>query len=533
MTPKRRTIAWMVVALAAAPWACGDDSVTRPDAPQETPAPVLISRAGIAVPKSQMNGLLAQVTREIAVALADPAVRSMVYQQLHASPYREHKLHFGTFLRGDATTLLSGMAGVRNATLSPARSAGAVAASVAVLATLDSIVDLEFYMPVKEHYAAWDGGERLIVASALDDDGSTPVGFDLTGRQVRLSADKPPATPTLVVVPVETDFSRIPSATAPDQVDAATMDIMGVHMTRSVIYNDHEGWPNGNPEFEVHLFQTDVDLEYIDNICAGERREAPYTYNTQETQDWSGDVVLATEGRMAMSPNNQFHIWEDDSDPCTLTGGRPPKIDNFTFSDFSNAASGLIGITTTSIENVAMVKAILTVVPAAYNFFVDASDDEVGVITLAAGCWPASGPAHFKIMTAGNSSTQAGWATLDFRFASAQRDPLCPFSVALNGPVSPTENTDATWDAITYYGTAPFTFSWYRNGVLVGTGPSYSQNVGNVDFELRLEGTDAGGATDSYGISVDVQPAQPECIPNPPEVECPVQSKGRAPRRTP
>ena len=117
-----------------------------------------------------------------------PAGGAQVYTELHASPYREHKLHFGTFLRGSAKPLLAAMAAARSAAPDAGVSGGAALTSDAVLATLDSIVDLEFYMPVKEHFVTWTGGRDLIVASALRDDGRVPFGFDLTGQPVALSA---------------------------------------------------------------------------------------------------------------------------------------------------------------------------------------------------------------------------------------------------------------------------------------------------------------------------------------------------------
>jgi hypothetical protein len=536
MTRKRRAVTWTTVALAAVLWACSTDSATRPKAPEETVDRVVMSRGGFPVPESRMRGLLAKVTRELAIALADPTVRAMVYKDLHASPYREHKLHFGTFLRGDAHALLSGMAAARSGAPGAALTPSATVTTASVLATLDTIVDLEFYMPVREHYAAWDGGEILIVASALDDDGSIPVGFDLAGRPVTLSASEPPTTPALVVVPVETDFSRIPSPVASSRVNAADPSIAGVHMTRSVIYADHEGWPNGNPEFEVHLFQVDVDLEYNDMECVGELRAEPYTYNTQETQDWSGDVVLATEGRIALSPQNQFQVWEDDGwgssyDPCTQNGGKPPRADGNKITEYLNWASAYLGVVAgaSSGDPVATVRALLNYVPAAYAYLADDGDDEVGVLAFTGGCWPETGPVTFQIFTSAQGHAETGWATIDLRFASAARDPLCPFAVGISGNFSPPENTNQVYSAYTMYGRPPYSFQWYRDGSLVGTGSSYATEMGTSGFNLVLTGTDALGATSSSLQSVN--PAPPP--PPPPPCENPPCMDQTAPTRRP
>ena len=101
----------------------------------------------------------------------------MVYTRLHASPYPEHKVHFRTFLQGDGRGLLEAIAQRRH-----------VLPQV-VLATLDSLVDFEFYMPVKEHWRAWDGGGTLLVADDLsDDDPVLPKAFDLAGDAVAIES---------------------------------------------------------------------------------------------------------------------------------------------------------------------------------------------------------------------------------------------------------------------------------------------------------------------------------------------------------
>ena len=521
MTPRRRKLTWTGVALAAVLSACGDNSVTRPEVPEQ--ADVVVSRSGIAVPEPQMRRLLANVTREVAIALADPAVRAQVYRDLHASPYREHKLHFNTFLRSDAPSLLSAMAAARSAAFGAAPAPRVATPKEQVLATLDSIVDLEFYMPVKTHFAAWDGSANLLVATALRDDGRAPDGFDLAGRPVPLTAAEPPATPTLVVVPVETDFSAV-TPLAPAGVDAATTDIAGVYMTRAVMYHDHEGWPNGNPEFEVHLFQTDVDMEYIDQICAGQQQVPPYQWNTQETQNWTGEVLLATEGRLALSPNNQFQMWEDDSQACAPgTAGRPPRADNLTISEMTSWASAFLGIVATATGNIVdIVKFLLNAVPAAFNFYVDASDDPVGVLTLANGCWPASGPVNFRIYASSNGHPETGWVTLDFRFGGT-REPLCPppppppppppLGVTISGPSDVQPYSNCLFMAIASGGTEPYTFAWTADGVPVGDGsPGYRHSAGTTLFNLMVVVTDGAGGQASSETSATVSQSAPECL---------------------
>ncbi|HEV8713615.1 MAG TPA: hypothetical protein VGX03_12405 [Candidatus Binatia bacterium] len=492
--------------------ACTDSTVTKPaepGAPTQTDV-ALLSRGGFRVQELRMRELLRQVTLEAAVALADAQLRAEVFAALHSSPYREHKLHFASLLRGDGRHLLSAIASHR-AALSAAVTPRGQSAQEAVLATLDSIVDLEFYMPVKDHFAAWEGGSNLIVASSLRDDGRVPDGFDLAGRAVTLSAAYPPATPALVLVPVETDFSRVTPA-APSGVDAVSANIAGIYMTRAVIYSDYEGWPNGNPEFEVHLFQTDVDMEYIDQVCAGEHQGAPYQWNTQETQDWSGEVLVATEGRLALSPNNQFQMWEDDADYCTATTGMPPRGAGDPRTELMNWASAVLGIVASG-GTVSTVQAIFNAIPA-YYALLDDGDDEVGVITLPGACYPtAPGPINFRINSSASGHPETGWVTLEYRFGGTG-EPLCPLSVWIDGESFVYAGSVATWTAQPANGTPAYAYQWYVNGSPTGTGQSYSEQVGGVDFELSVTVTDAVGTTASAAISVTVSSCPP------PQISC-------------
>ena len=347
-----------------------------------------------------------------------------------------------------------------------------------------------------------------------------PFGFDLTGQPVALSAAEPPPTPTLVLVPVETDFSRIP-APPPANVNAAMSTIPGVYMTREVVYDDHEGWPNGAPEFEVHLFQTDVDMEYIDVICAGEAQTPPYQYNTEETQDWSGEVLLATEGRLALSPNNQFQVWEDDTGACTATGGRPPDTQSATVSQYANWASAVLNVATSN-NTVSLIKAIVNFIPATYTFagaFFE--DDEVGTLTLATGCWPSSpGPVMFSIISSESGHPTTGWVLLDYRFGGA-RDPICPppppppppsVSVTISGPSPVPAYASCPYIGGASGGADPYSYSWSVDGAPAGDGSNliYYSNSG-TSFTVTLTVTDANGLSGSTAMSVSVDPNLTSC----------------------
>ncbi len=510
MTTRRRELTWTAVALAAVLWACADDGVTRPEAPQQAAAPVLLSRAGIPVPEPRMHELLERITREVAVALADPAVRDMVYKQLQASPYREHKLDFGAFLRSGTRPLLTSMAAARSAESGPAQSPGATVTTDAVLATLDSIIDLEFYMPVPTHWAAWRGDAHLLVAGALHDR-AVPIGFDLAGRPVPLSADQPPDVPTLVVVRKETDFSS-PSAlarAAPARV--TTVDPPGVYMVASYIadHGQYEGWTAGAPEFEVHAFVQNSVGTFVDVQCAGNEQSYPLQYD-QNDDYWSGRVLAILEEGIGLH-QVEFQVWEDDYQACTWNGGRPPHTTDNTAHDLENLAAKIFQAYIDS--GIKKVASILMVVPGLLDLgFALNHDDPVGVFSLTGpqnGCFPVNGPATFDIKRPSDGAN-VGYVQLDVTFGD--KVPKCPLAVSINGPGFVSAGSVATWDAVPVNGTQPYTYQWYINGSPVGTGPSYTGDVDGADFEISVTVTDAVGTQAGNSMYVTVSSCPPPQI---------------------
>lgn len=133
-----------------------------------------------------------------AKALASPAFRAYVKAQLDASPYPEHKIELQRFLPAASGRALRYLADGSNTTAAD------------VQAELDRAIPLEVYLPVPAQRAAWSGDARVLVATALKDH-DTPVAFDPAGHRYLLSADAPPNTPVIAIVPVETDFSRSPA----------------------------------------------------------------------------------------------------------------------------------------------------------------------------------------------------------------------------------------------------------------------------------------------------------------------------------
>src|SRR5690606_7206009 len=137
----------------------------------------------------QLEGL----ARRLAIALGDPAFRARFRARLEASPFREGKLHLQRTLAADGRAELLALARLNGESESTADSVQRATQA------------LEAYLPVPAHRRAWRGDSRLLVATAARD-GDLPVAFDLQGGRHYLDPTRPPQTPVLAVVPVETDF---------------------------------------------------------------------------------------------------------------------------------------------------------------------------------------------------------------------------------------------------------------------------------------------------------------------------------------
>lgn len=272
-----------------------------------------------------------RLARTFALALHNPAFRARVRSRLNDSPYREHKVHFQGLLTANNHQVLTDLA----------RESGAPENQIQEDAA--NSLALELYLPVPAHRASWVGDEDILVATALGDR-DVPVAFDTRGRRYTLDPDQPPTTPVLALVPVETDFSRLPA------IETATCTLEtcpptgggtggsgggatgsspapGIHMSYSHMTQSFEGWLKGDPEFEVHILgqygQTDSLKDYQ---CAGEHAGGPYAYD-QNGLDWTGDVLLFSQTQLdtykTQHPGQSIRIFivEDDDTACDIRNG--------------------------------------------------------------------------------------------------------------------------------------------------------------------------------------------------------------------
>lgn len=307
-----RNPAPLALAATLALAACGPDDPVR--APTGPGSASVSSTLTVSPETRQLEG----ITRRLAMALNDPAFRARIYARLITSPYPEGKIQL-------QRTLESGSRGEFHAMAKLIGESETVTDSV-----LRVTRPLEVYLPYPEHRRQWLGDGRLLVATQARD-GELPVAFDLKGGRHLLDPTRPPQTPVLAVVPVETDFDRPPQRASvtclPGDIcgggGGGSIAAAGLFMTKAHFVGDFEGWLKGSPEFEIHIMgqrgSTDSLVKYQ---CAGEHQGAPYYWDGDT--DWTGDVLLFSSSEIAnykaAHPGEVFRIvaMEDDDTSCEM-----------------------------------------------------------------------------------------------------------------------------------------------------------------------------------------------------------------------
>jgi hypothetical protein len=349
-----------------------------------------------------------RLARRLARALADPSFRANLKRELDQSPFVEHKLQLQSFLRGNNRKALREVARL-----------SASSASV-VEAEASEAIPLEIYFPVPAHRVEWDGGPDVWVASAREDH-DAPVAYDVRGGRRVLSADTPPSTPVLAVVPVETDFdasSAQPFICCAD--GPAPGPPPGLYMTYSHFVQDFEGWFKGSPEFEIHILgQSGATDSLKDYQCAGERAGGYYRFD-QNSLDWSGSVLLFSQAQLnsykTAHPNQNFRIvaLEDDDTGCVI------KFDGNRFKSllaelqvaYPNLTGGKDTTTSTLVKIVKRANALQKLLSKAYSF-ITTQDDLIGNAVEGVVTGQVYPGANWIVK--GNNNVTNGWIKLGMR----------------------------------------------------------------------------------------------------------------------
>ena len=388
--------------------ACRDRAPTASADPSGAPPPP----PPAAATTSQRPDRLAQL---FAKALASPAFRAYVKAQLDASPFPEHKIELQRFLPAASGRALRYLA------------AGSNTSAEDVRAELDRAIPLEVYLPVPAQRAAWSGDANVLVATALKDH-DTPVAFDPAGRRYLLSADAPPATPVIAVVPVETDFNAPPARLQCTESSCgsggggggSTALPPGLYMRKSHIVGDFEGWLKGSPEYEVHILGQQGQSDSLkDYACAGEHQSG-YQYYDQNDADWSGDVLLYTQTELdtykAQHPGQGVRalVIEDDDTPCVI------KTDNTSINRLFATADSVYKLytagkdQTTTFGRVWWAAQILRKIWTYAAGLIKTNDDLVGNAIDANVVGDLTHPGYNWILK-GDKNVTTGWTDLEMR----------------------------------------------------------------------------------------------------------------------
>lgn len=309
-----KVLPWLLPAAVALAACAGEGTPPEPTAPPSAPLTLSVTPE---------TGRLEGIARRLARALADSAFRARLHARLQASPYPEGKIHLQRSFGGTNRSELRAMSKLNR---EPEASTDSI---------LSRAQALEVYLPVPAHRTLWQGDPRLLVATAAQD-GDLPVAYDVKGNRHLLDPTRPPDTPVLAVVPVETNFDRLPAritTTCPPEPaecigtgGGSSGDVVttpGLYMTQAHFNGDFEGWLKGSPEFEIHVMgqkgSTDSLTKYQ---CAGENRWGSYYWNGGT--NWSGKVLLFSQTEInaykAAHPNETFRVVavEDDDTSCEL-----------------------------------------------------------------------------------------------------------------------------------------------------------------------------------------------------------------------
>ncbi|HET6777490.1 MAG TPA: hypothetical protein VFH26_01240 [Gemmatimonadales bacterium] len=369
-----RTRFGLALALFAGVAACDRPEATAPQDRSDRESAVATGSL-----ERAQRGAADRLARRIARALGEAEFRAFVREELSRSPYVENKLQLQRFLTHSG----------RRAMRDVARLSGE--GESAVEADAKAATPLEIYFPVAAHRAAWSGGPDILVASARED-GDAPIAYDVKGARRVLSAETPPDTPVLAIVPVETDFGpERPAAFAvtppppppPDPLPPPSPPL-GMYMTYARFVQDFEGWFKGDPEYEIHILgQAGTSDSLTDYQCSGGAASGYYRFD-QNNLEWAGQVLLFSQTQLnnykIAHPNQNFRIiaLEDDDGGCQIKfdGSRFKNLQAVLQAEYPNLTGSKD--TTSSIGRIVKrANALQKILRAAYSF-ITTQDDLIG-----------------------------------------------------------------------------------------------------------------------------------------------------------
>ncbi|HET9726510.1 MAG TPA: hypothetical protein VFP28_06300 [Gemmatimonadales bacterium] len=403
-----------ILALLAVAGACTDRGGPAPTAPPNEQVNAATVRPPTPPPgtrhEAASRAAQEHLARRVALALADPAFRAAIKAEFDGSPVIEHKLHFQRWLQSSGRRPLTALA---RAAHEP---------EAAVEADARSAPSLEMYLPVPAHRAAWTGGGNILVATAREDH-EAPVAFDIRGKRQVLSADTPPATPVIAVVPVETNFDGPRMAQfvgGGDTPAPPPPQTPGLYMTASHFVQDFEGWLKGSPEYEIHVLGQSGTTDSLTSYqCVGEHAGAPYAFD-QNSLDWTGNVLVFSQTQLnsykAAHPNQNLRLLaiEDDDGACQirLDGDRFKTFQSVLQANYPNLTGGKDSTINTLTRIYKRANALQRILKAAYSW-ITSQDDLIGnaIEDTVVGEYHAG----FNWVVRGENNVTNGWLKLQMR----------------------------------------------------------------------------------------------------------------------
>jgi hypothetical protein len=267
----------------------------------------------------------------------------------------------------------------------------------------------------------------------------------------------------------------------------------------------------------MHVFRKDSLDTYVDLMCAGNESDAQYDHNGET---WSGPEVVLVPAPVDTG-SYQIHMWEDDHDACRPGGGLPPYTNINEVSALRNAFGALWFFHyTVSGGEMGLISGFLSVASAYMLLTALNHDDLVGVVQMPP-CWETSTGA-VDLSVAHPTNGYEGWVRFDFR--SGPGAPLCggggggagggsgSLAAAITGSTPVAQYATCTWAALATDGTSPYTYAWYKNGILVGSSDLYQETTQESSFTLFLYIWDSASGIASDSALIEVEPDAPVCL---------------------
>lgn len=527
-----RVTALLVAGYALTISACSEN----PLLPSSTPL-VPAANALLELSETPEQHALTELTRDVALALSNQGLRNQVRDDLRDSRHTvEHKLELRSYLKGQ-----------RGGVLLAQMSKETGVSRDSLLALVRAVRPLEFYMPVPAHREGWTGDANLLVASQLKER-DTPVGYNLSGEAVTLDLKQAPATPTLSLVPVETDFTKdvdtrkyhnthdkngttigtfalvdpCTDPTAPGCEGGTTpppgVTPDAVYLTESHLVDAHEPWDKGMPELELHVhgpINKDYPLYGEDLTCVGGDATGDKFWD-QNPNDWSATIGNGAPLLMSRYNIDQFQsrfpheavhyiMWEDDYQACKTVTDRDMKAVLLQAASAAAGAGILVNKTGSGVTVSLAAAAVAFTVDIIKNgaSLIYGNDDLVGALIDIRGTpYEASHPGQSHVVMDGGSYN--GTARLEFVWATAANGRAFASSVTPSATaVGIDQGQSQTLTATVYdqYGStmSGHPISWRSN----------DQSIARIDDDGILHAIGGGNTT------VVVRACDPNCMDSP------------------